>query len=67
MMFGEYPGLRREILDSCHGTFIHSLFRHSSKERPEHERAESLASKSLVEYSSNLSSSVTDNAEPLFH
>jgi hypothetical protein len=47
-MSGEYPGLRREILDNSHGTFIF-YFTHSEKEHPNH--AESHARKSLVEYS----------------
>jgi hypothetical protein len=46
----EYTGLRREILDNSHGTFIF-YFTHSEKEHPNHGKAESHARKSLVEYS----------------
>jgi len=62
MISGEYLGLRREILDNTHGTFIlyftHSENYHSNQER----------TKVLVEYSNYLPSSVRDIAEPYsFH
>jgi len=65
MMFREYPGLHGDILDSSRGTFV-LYFTHEEKEHPNHERAESHASKSLVEYSSHLSSSVTQTLQNHF-
>jgi len=41
MISGKYPGLRKEILDNCHGTFI-QYFTHSENDHPNQERTKVL-------------------------